>query len=435
MMSQHLFRNVVCGGCGLACDDVEVLTDGEKILTTRNACIIGAHRFGISVHPSRYLAPLIRNEKGERKEVSLTEAFKKAADILLESKHPLLYGWSSTTCETQRLGIQLAKQLKGVIDGSSSVSYGATLRATSKCGLFTSTLGQVKNRANLIIFWGCNAMDSHPRQLSRCAEFPVGFFNQGRADRKVTVIDVGETETSKLADRFIKIEPETDCELLAALRLALKGEKIPETVAGVNAKEISDLAEEMKKAAFGVIFFGTDHIASNRKHFEIEHLISLVRELNQTAKFVAIGMRNHFNEAGLSTMLLRETGFQFGVDFGNRTGQSFSGETTAADVLARGSCDAALIMSSDPFSNLPLDAARQLTKIPLIVIEPHWTPTAELADVVIPTAISGIEAEGTVYRMDGVPLHLKKVVNPPTNCLSDEMILQNILKEVCARAH
>lgn len=206
-------------------------------------------------------------------------------------------------------------------------------------------------------------------------------------------------------------------------------------MAGVNAKEISDLAEEMKKAAFGVIFFGTDHIASNRKHFEIEHLISLVRELNQTAKFVAIGMRNHFNEAGLSTMLLRETGFQFGVDFGNRTGQSFSGETTAADVLARGSCDAALIMSSDPFSNLPLDAARQLTKIPLIVIEPHWTPTAELADVVIPTAISGIEAEGTVYRMDGVPLHLKKVVNPPRNCLSDEMILQNILKEVCARAH
>ncbi len=53
-----------------------------------------------------------------------------------------------------------------------------------------------------------------------------------------------------------------------------------------------------------------------------------------------------------------------------------------------------------------------------------------MADVVIPSAFVGIEAEGTAYRMDHVPLPLKKIVEPPKTCLSDEEILHRILLEV-----
>jgi formylmethanofuran dehydrogenase subunit B len=42
----------------------------------------------------------------------------------------------------------------------------------------------------------------------------------------------------------------------------------------------------------------------------------------------------------------------------------------------------------------------------------------------------GIEAEGTAYRMDHVPLPLKKVVEPPFGVLSDEEILRRVLSEV-----
>ena len=53
-----------------------------------------------------------------------------------------------------------------------------------------------------------------------------------------------------------------------------------------------------------------------------------------------------------------------------------------------------------------------------------------MADVVIPSAIVGIEIGGTAYRMDRVPLPLKKVVQPPNGILSDEEILSKILEEV-----
>jgi formylmethanofuran dehydrogenase subunit B len=53
-----------------------------------------------------------------------------------------------------------------------------------------------------------------------------------------------------------------------------------------------------------------------------------------------------------------------------------------------------------------------------------------MADVVIPSAFAGIEVEGTAYRMDHVPLPLKKIVHPPVGCLSDEEILKRILVHV-----
>jgi formylmethanofuran dehydrogenase subunit B len=53
-----------------------------------------------------------------------------------------------------------------------------------------------------------------------------------------------------------------------------------------------------------------------------------------------------------------------------------------------------------------------------------------LGDIVFPAAFVGIEVEGTAYRMDNVPLPLKKVVEPPGGILSDEEILKKILEEV-----
>jgi formylmethanofuran dehydrogenase subunit B len=67
---------------------------------------------------------------------------------------------------------------------------------------------------------------------------------------------------------------------------------------------------------------------------------------------------------------------------------------------------------------------------PLVVIDPHMNVTAQMADVLIPSSFVGIEASGTAYRMDHVPIPLKKVVDPPRGILPDEEILRRILAEV-----
>ena len=69
-------------------------------------------------------------------------------------------------------------------------------------------------------------------------------------------------------------------------------------------------------------------------------------------------------------------------------------------------------------------------KKPLISIDPHKTPTSEFADVILPPAIAGIECEGGAYRMDNVPLRLRKVKEAPEGCLPDVEIVEKLLKKV-----
>ena len=56
--------------------------------------------------------------------------------------------------------------------------------------------------------------------------------------------------------------------------------------------------------------------------------------------------------------------------------------------------------------------------------------TSLVADVVIPSAFTGIEAEGSAYRMDAMPLPLKKIVDPPKGIHSDEEITRMILEKI-----
>jgi formylmethanofuran dehydrogenase subunit B len=123
-------------------------------------------------------------------------------------------------------------------------------------------------------------------------------------------------------------------------------------------------------------------------------------------------MRGHFNVTGADEVSLWQTGYPFAVNFSRGYPVYNPGEFSAVDILARGECDAALIIASDPVANFPIEASKHLAKIPTIVMDPKFSMTSMVAEVVIPTAMAGIECEGTAYRMDGVPIRLRKVIEP-----------------------
>ena len=78
----------------------------------------------------------------------------------------------------------------------------------------------------------------------------------------------------------------------------------------------------------------------------------------------------------------------------------------------------------------PKNAAKSVAQIPVITLDQKTTPTTMLSEVVIPVATAGIEAEGTAYRMDGVPLKLSKLVDPPEGVYSDYETLNMILEGI-----
>jgi formylmethanofuran dehydrogenase subunit B len=101
-----------------------------------------------------------------------------------------------------------------------------------------------------------------------------------------------------------------------------------------------------------------------------------------------------------------------------------------ADLLAHQEVDAALIIAADAIGNFPAPMAEYLKSIPMIAIDPKESETTKAATVVIPAAQAGIAAGGMAYRMDHIPLVMKKVVDSPYP--SDREILERIIAKVAA---
>jgi len=426
--------DVVCPFCGTLCDDLEVDVElsNQEVLEVRNGCQIGTKKyFSSNVSPHRFTKPMIRKD-GELQEASWDEALDKAADILVKAKRPLLYGWSSTECEAQGKGVELAEILGGVLDNTASVCHGPTLLAKQDVGVPTSTLGEYKNRADTVIFWGCNPVHAHPRHLGRYSEFVRGYFKRdGRNDRTIIVVDPRYTQTAQIADMYVKVNPNEDYELLNAIRAVLRGVELDvEEVSGVSYEKIKELVEVLKAAKFGVIFFGMGLTQSIAKHRNIDTAICLTRELNDHTKFLITAMRGHYNVTGANTVFTWNTGFPYSIDFSRGYARYNPGEFSACEVLMRDEVDATLVMASDPASNFPQLPVKTMFKYPLIAIEPHKTPTSVNADVVLPPAIAGIECEGTAYRMDHVPIRLGKVKEAPNGCLTDFEIIEKLIEKV-----
>ena len=426
--------DVLCPFCGTLCDDLEVDVDVKenKVVEMRNSCQIGTKKF-FSSNPGghRYLKPRIK-DNGTYKEVSWDEALDKAADILIKAKRPLLYGFSSTECDAQSRGVELAEMLGALLDNTASVCHGPSLLAIQDVGAPLSTLGEYKNRADLVIFWGSNPVHAHPRHLGRYSEFVRGYFRtDGRNDRFVIVVDPRYTHTAQIADLYIKVKPNEDYELLNAIRATVRGTEIDEKeVSGVSKEQIEELAKILKEAKFGVIFFGMGLTQTLAHHRNVDAAISLVRELNDYTKFLLTPMRGHYNVAGANQVFTWNTGFGYSIDFSRGYARYNPGEFSSVDLLMRDEVDASLIVASDPASNFPAGAVKNMFKHPLISVEPHETPTSAFADVILPAAMAGIECEGTAYRMDKVPLRLRKVKDAPGECLPDKEILERLIHKV-----
>ncbi|MDI6726254.1 MAG: formylmethanofuran dehydrogenase subunit B [Smithellaceae bacterium] len=416
-------EDVTCTFCGCLCDDISVEVEDNRIISVRRACANGRGTF-LDYDP----APQ-RPTVGGR-EVDWEEAVAAAAHILNKADSPLIYGLSSTAIEAQRKAVELADRLGAVIDTTASVCHGPGGLAMQGTGMAGCTLGEVRNRADLLIFWGCNPVVSHPRHFSRYSLMSKGVLTpNGRRDRTVFMVDVRPTASTKAADHFLQVEPDSDFEVSKVLRAIVQGQDIEiETVGGLPVARLRELAERMKTCRYGVVFYGMGLTMSRARDYNLRELFTLVSELNQYTRFSVIPMRGHGNVAGADQVLTWQSGYPFAVSFARGYPQFGPGEFTAVDVLARREVDAALILASDPVAHLPGAASRQLKQIPTIILDPMKNLTARTADVVFPTACYGVDAVGTCYRLDKVPIRLRQVL--PTVRPTDEEVLRQILKEI-----
>lgn len=423
----RVIENATCTFCGCVCDDMDLTVEGNRITKAKNACVLGKAWFlEHHIDESRPEAMV------QGAPATAAAGIEEAARILTRARYPVVYGLSDTTVEAQRVAVEIADLIGGCLDTTTSVCHGPSGIAFQAVGEATCSLGEIKNRADMIIFWGGNPAESHPRHFTKYSVTPKGMFvPNGRKDRYVVLVDVRKTLSARAADLFLQVKPRKDFELLWALRALVKGAEVDarvEAETGVSLATLRELVERMKRVKFGVFLFGMGLSMTRGKHYNAAALLALARDLNQYTRFVAKPMRGHGNVTGADNVVGWATGYPFGVSFGRGYPRFNPGEFTTVDLLTRGEADAALVIAADPVANFPRPAIEHLRRIPTVVLDPQASETAKIARVAFTTAIYGINVAGTVYRMDDVPIRLRPAL--PSKYPSDEEVLKGIAKRI-----
>jgi formylmethanofuran dehydrogenase subunit B len=420
-------EDATCTFCGCVCDDITLKVQGEKIVEAKAACVLGKSWFlehQVEHRPSCLI---------DGRPATVEEGIEAAARILAAARYPIIYGLSDTTCEAQRVAVGIADWIAGTVDTTTSVCHGPSGMAFQGVGEVTCSLGEIRNRGDLIIFWGGNPAESHPRHFTKYSLMPKGMFlPNGRKDRTAVLVDVRKTKSAKAADLFLQIKPRKDFEGLWTLRALAQGIPLDpahvENATGIPLAVWQDLMDRMKRAKFGVILFGMGLTMTRGKHVNSEALLALTRDMNRYTRFVCKPMRGHGNVTGADNVVSWRTGYPFGVNLSRGYPRFNPGEYTTADTLARGEADAAMIIASDPMANFSQPAREHLSKIPYIALDPKETPTTRQAKVAFCTATYGINVPGTVYRMDDIPIPLRPAFDSPHP--SDFEVLKGIERRV-----
>ncbi len=418
-MSQTI-SDVPCTVCGCVCDDLQVSVSNNRVTPLSGACTFSQPWF-VELSESLLNPPPAACIAG--RPATLEQAIDHAAKILRSSQSPLIWGLSRSSTAGQRAAVALAEQLGATIDTTASVCHGPSIMAIQQVGESTCSLGEVRNRADLVVFWGANPVESHPRHFERYSADAKGLFvPRGRADRKLIVIDKKPTATSKLADTFIQVPPDRDFELIWALRQLLKGVELPAWFdVGIPHERLRQLVEQLKACRYGVVFFGLGLAQRGIGHVNVEALLRLVADLNDFTRFTARRLRIPGDVTGADSVLCWQTGFPFAVSLARGYPRYNPGEYSANELLERDEVDACLFVGSEAFSELSTRAKRAAEQLPTITLDyPHIKPSFD-STVQITTGVYGIHAAGTAYRMDEIPITLRQLTNSPYS-LDDEVL-------------
>lgn len=400
-------KKTVCVGCSCLCDDL-VLTGAGDDLNFATSCPVASHWFQCAKAAS---AP-----EPALSESQLNSLIQDAFKALRDSKAPLVTGLNRLTTSAQGKAWELADYTSAIVDIGFSNSGRASTLAFQQFGKVTATMGEVANRADLIVCWFCDPMTTHPRLLERVLK--------ERSSKKLIVFDRHETVTANESDEFIQIPKQHAVDVLKTLRALVAGSKVDVDAASkktnIAPAKLQSWAKLLTSAKYGTVYF--DSRAGSRgdsvdPSFDspTQQWFQLVRELNNHTRFVMGSLRDDQNGLSAQNVLTSLSGFPFAISYLEGK-PNFNGlEYSTTNVLNRGECDSILYFGSA--ANLTSEAdeylddagKRHLKSIPKILIG-QASEGEEPLTLSIPTTTPGWNGGGDFVRHDDVAIPLRPIV-------------------------
>ena len=402
MSAERTVRHVTCLGCGCMCDDVTVHVRGERITAAEGACPRGAVWFGDGTVPDA-------TQVGGRP-AALPDAIAAAARLLRDAARPLVLIADDLSCEAQGEAVALADRLHAMLDTTSGAGVREGLLVTQRRGRATATFGEIRNRADVVLFWGVDPERRYTRFAERVAPDPVGLHvPEGRRGRRVIAMDIGERRGPRGVDERYGCAAGEEVDILTQLQVAVRGRTSTGRDGDGTNEGFVALAGRLARARYAAIVHDAE---AGAMPGAAEGLIALAQALNGPTRAALCTLRAGGNGAGAEAVLTWRTGFPFAVDFA-RGAPRYRPHDGALAVLARGEADVALVAGAA--ASLPAEAREALRGRRTIAVGPAASAQDLGAAVAIDTGVAGIHEGGFAVRSDDVPLPLRPALDAPAS--------------------
>jgi formylmethanofuran dehydrogenase subunit B len=388
---------VTCLGCGCGCDDLTIRVSEGRIVEVAPPCPLARAWFGDGTVP----AAVLRAGKPAPLEAALAEA----AGLLRAARgRALVVLAPDISTQAYQAALALADVLQATVDTATSEPAAASLLAAQRRGRAAATLGEVRNRADVLLFWAVDPAPGYPRYLSRYALEPVGtHVPEGRAGRTVISVAIGADRGPAGADLAIALAPDEEIAALSVMRAVALGNTLGELPAPLVP--VAQAAARLVKARYALVVHDAEPGAEPmRDPYRAEGLIALAQALNGPTRAALSSLRAGGNRSGAEAVLTWQTGYPMAVTYR----QGFPQYVPASRGLAwAGGGGAAAVLVVGGAASLGTALNDAAGRIPVVVVGPRASEAPFPARVAIDTGVAGIHEGGTAYRMDDVPLPLR----------------------------
>jgi formylmethanofuran dehydrogenase subunit B len=400
-------RDWTCPFCPLLCDDLVVESHGDGTLSVADTeCSrLAAALASYSATDTQCRSVVDGNE------VALDAALARAAQILADSRRPLFGGLATDVAGARALYV-LAAGCGAILDHLHGDALTPATLALQDRGSFFTTLSEVRSRADLLLFFGCQPSRRYPRFFTRVL---------AGTDIARELIFVGcavDPATAGFAHtRTETLLPHADPYDTLALWSALGEGREPgglhrdsngNDADASPAATLSSLQARIAAARYTVLVYEPGALPSPHAALLIEALNRIVKAANRTTRAAGLALGG---DDGALTVNQTVTWLS-GMPLRTRLSTPARSAGTApldhdpyryrtSSLLAGGEVDALLWTASFAPHAWPasLDPA-----VPLIVLGHPALADATKArganTVFIPVATSGIDTGGHLFRVD-----------------------------------
>jgi formylmethanofuran dehydrogenase subunit B len=393
-------EHVTCLGCGCGCDDITVSVSNGRITDADPVCPLGRAWFGDGTIPGEVL------QSG--RPGPFDQAIGEASELLTTAQgQSLVYLGSDLTSQSQRQAVALADLLGATVDTATSETAAAGLLVAQRRGRAGATLGEIRNRADVFLFWGVDPSQHYPRFMARYVEAPGTHVPGGRSGRTIIGISVGQDRAPRTADITLGLETGEEVAALSIMRASLQGRKLE--LSSPRLKELDPIIERLTRARYIALLHDAEPTAEPRNPLRVEGLIALAQALNGPTRAALVSLRAGGNRSGAESVLTWQTGYPLAVDYSRGHPRYVPGQR-GLQRLSGGGFRAALIVGTPSFND---SVEGWFGGVSTVIIGPRASRSALEPRVAIDTGVAGIHESGTAYRMDEVPLRLRPPLQPP----------------------